>query len=150
LIKICWLVECEDAWNILDYKLDLDESAHRFENGTLNYAGIVSLHSNIKFFQSIGINEIEKSVIENTKYFIRLLEDEKFEFFFKPEVDEEMSGIITIKVKDPEFVFRELKQRKILTSVREGYLRFSPHFYNTKEEIEEVVKSLRDITNKTL
>jgi len=144
-----WL-SVKDAWNILDYKLDLDESAHRFENGTLNYAGIVSLHSNIKFFQSIGINEIEKSVIENTKYFIRLLEDEKFEFFFKPEVDEEMSGIITIKVKDPEFVFRELKQRKIHTSVREGYLRFSPHFYNTKEEIEKVVKSLRDITNKIL
>lgn len=144
-----WL-SVKDAWNILDYRLELDETAHRYENGTLNYAGVVSLHSNIKFFHSIGIFEIEKSVIENTKYFIKLLEEEKFEFFFKPETDDEMSAIITIKVKNPDFVYNELKKRKIHSSVREGYLRFSPHFYNTTEEIDQVVKNLKEITNKTL
>ncbi|NPV12479.1 MAG: aminotransferase class V-fold PLP-dependent enzyme [Ignavibacteria bacterium] len=143
-----WL-SVKDAWNILDYKLELDETAHRFENGTLNYAGIVSLNPNIKFFISLGINEIEKEIIENTKYLINLLETDQFYFLFKPDKDYQMSGIVSIKVDNPENVFQQLKQRKIHISVREGYLRFSPHFYNTREEIETVVKNLKEITNKS-
>lgn len=142
-----WL-SVKDAWKILDYKLEFDDSAHRYENGTLNYAGIISFNSNIKFFQSIGINEIEKTVIDNSKYLINLLEAENFEFLFKPENDSEMSGIVSIKVENPEYVFKELLRRKIHISVREGYLRFSPHFYNTKEEIEFVVESLKNIIHK--
>ncbi|MGB9664503.1 MAG: aminotransferase class V-fold PLP-dependent enzyme [Ignavibacteria bacterium] len=142
-----WL-SVKDAWKILDYKLELDETAHRYENGTLNYAGIVSLNSNIKFFQSIGINEIEKAILENSKHLINLLEEENFEFLFKPESDDEMSGIISIKVENPEYVFNELMKRNIHISVREGYLRFSPHFYNKKEEIESVIENLKNIINK--
>ncbi len=143
-----WL-SVKNAWKILDYKLELDDTAHRYENGTLNYAGIVSLNSNIKFFLSIGINEIEKAVIENSKHLISLLERENFEFLFMPVSDDEMSGIISIKVQNPEFVFQELTKNKIHISVREGYIRFSPHFYNTKEEIEVVVDNLKRIINKS-
>lgn len=142
-----WL-SVKDAWNILDYKLELDDTAHRYENGTLNYAGIISLNSNVKFFLELGISAIESEIIENSKYFIKRLEDENFQFLFKPEYDAEMSGIITIKINEPIKVFNELKQRKINCSVREGYLRFSPHFYNTKEEIEFVIKNLVDIRKK--
>lgn len=139
-----WL-SVKDPWNLLDYNLELDETAKRFENGTLNFAGIYSLNSNIKFFSSLGLNEIEKSVIENSKLLIKLLEKEQFLFLFKPDLDSELAGIVTIKIKNPEEVYKELKRRKIHISVREGYLRFSPHFYNTDEEIFKVVKNLKEI-----
>lgn len=140
-----WL-SVKNAWNILDYNLELDETAHRYENGTLNFAGIFSLNSNIKFFLSIGIQEIEKSVIENSKLLIRLLEKENFEFFFLPNSDKELAGIITIKVKNPEEVYQRLIEKQIRISLREGYLRFSAHFYNTDEEIFKVVETLKSIT----
>ncbi|MCX7610739.1 MAG: aminotransferase class V-fold PLP-dependent enzyme [Ignavibacterium sp.] len=142
-----WL-SVKNAWNILDYKLELEDSARRYENGTLNYAGIVSLNSNIKFFSSIGINEIEKVVIENSKLLIELLEREKFEFLFKPESVSELAGIVTIKVQNPDEVYKKLREKKIHISVREGYLRFSPHFYNNDEEIFNVVKELKDILQR--
>lgn len=34
-------------------------------------------------------------------------------------------------------------RRNIEAVVREGYLRLSPHFYNTKEEIDKVVEELK-------
>lgn len=136
----------KDAWNILDYKLELDETAHRYENGTLNFAGIFSLNSNIKFFLSIGIEKIEKSIIENSKLLIRLLEKEKVDLLFKPNSDSEISGIVTIKINEPEEVFKKLREKKIYISLRESYLRFSPHFYNTDEEIFKVVETLKSLT----
>ena len=35
--------------------------------------------------------------------------------------------------------------KKIVCSLREGYIRFAPHFYNTKEEIDIVVNELKNI-----
>lgn len=142
-----WL-SVQDAWNILNFNLELDESAHRYENGTLNFAGIFSLNSNLKFFLSIGIDEIEKSIIHNSKLLIQMLDKEGFEFFFRPSSDDEIAGIVTIKVDNPNEVIRKLKENKIYASIREGYLRFSPHFYNTEEEIFEVVSSLKKITRE--
>lgn len=139
-----WL-SVKNPWNILDYNLELAETAQRFENGTINFAGIYSLNSNLKFFSSLGINEVEKSVIENSRLLIQLLEKEQFQFLFKPDMDNEVAGIVTIKTKNPEEVYKELKRRKIHISIREGYLRFSPHFYNTDEEIFKVVNNLKEI-----
>ncbi len=144
--SVGWL-SVKNPWKILDYKLELDDTARRFENGTLNFSGLISFNSNIKFFSSIGINEIEKSVLNNSKLLIQLLEREKFELLFKPNSDNEIAGIVTIKINNPDDVHKKLKERKIITSVREGYLRFSPHFYNTEEEIYSVFKALCEIKN---
>jgi hypothetical protein len=38
-----------------------------------------------------------------------------------------------------------LNQKKIVCSLREGYIRFAPHFYNTKQEIDLVVVALKNI-----
>jgi selenocysteine lyase/cysteine desulfurase len=36
----------------------------------------------------------------------------------------------------------DLKKRGISISARDGLLRFSPHFWNTEEEIERVIKEV--------
>jgi selenocysteine lyase/cysteine desulfurase len=42
--------------------------------------------------------------------------------------------------------FRNLKAARIVSSMREGAIRLSPHFYNTVEEMERVVEVLEDST----
>ena len=42
-------------------------------------------------------------------------------------------------------IFSELEKRKIYCAVREGMIRLSPHFYNTKDEIDKVVYELKSI-----
>jgi selenocysteine lyase/cysteine desulfurase len=52
------------------------------------------------------------------------------------------SGIITIKPENPRALYEYLSKNKIIISLRNNCLRFSPHFYNTEEEIEGVIKLL--------
>lgn len=136
-----WL-SVKNSWQMLDYKLELDDSARRFENGTMNYAGIFSLNSNLKFFNSIGYDFITSQIIDNSTYLKNILLDSGFELLFTPQNSSELSGIITIKHDTPSKIFDFLKEHKIICSLREGFLRFSPHFYNTKDEIDHTIETL--------
>jgi selenocysteine lyase/cysteine desulfurase len=49
------------------------------------------------------------------------------------------SGILTVRPpQDAKAIFDRLCRAKIIVSLRSNCLRFSPHFYNTREEIEEI------------
>jgi len=56
-----------------------------------------------------------------------------------------LAGIVTIKPENPEKVFEELSKRKIICSLREGLIRFAPHFYNIHQEINKVIEELQKI-----
>jgi kynureninase len=55
------------------------------------------------------------------------------------------AGIIALRIPDPIDVGRALQAEGVVCVVREGLLRLSPHFYNTLEEIEQVVEVLEGL-----
>lgn len=136
-----WL-SVKNPWDILDYNLELLPSAKRFENGTLNYAGIISLYSSLKFFNSLGMKNVEAEILSNTQYLINRLKEKGFELYCDFQSQEEMAGIVTIKHPRAKEIVNLLKAKNIICSLREGMVRFSPHFYNTKEEIDLVMDVL--------
>jgi len=56
-----------------------------------------------------------------------------------------LSGIVSFKHRNSKMIFEELEKKKIYCSVREGMVRLSPHFYNTKAEIDVVVDEIGKI-----
>ncbi len=59
---------------LLDYKLTLRENADAFQTGTLNTVGIYALNASLKLFSEFGNDEIEETIISNSKYFINELD----------------------------------------------------------------------------
>jgi selenocysteine lyase/cysteine desulfurase len=51
----------------------------------------------------------------------------------------ELSGITSFRSEKSLEIFNKLLKEKITAANREGIVRFSPHFYNTFEEIDKVV-----------
>jgi selenocysteine lyase/cysteine desulfurase len=47
-----------------------------------------------------------------------------------------------VEPPDVGAAFRALKAARVVSSMREGAIRISPHFYNTVEEMERVVEIL--------
>jgi selenocysteine lyase/cysteine desulfurase len=141
---IGWLA-VKDAWNLLDFDLTTKETAERFQPGTLNNLGIYAFNSSMKLFKEFGFDEIEKQVLSNSKYFIDELENigHKSPLCSLPE--KHLSGIVSFKTENGQKIFDHLNQKKIVCSLREGYIRFAPHFYNTKQEIDLVVDTLKNI-----
>jgi selenocysteine lyase/cysteine desulfurase len=142
--NVGWL-SVENAWNLLDYKLDLKTSANVFQGGTLNAFGIYAFNSSLTLFKDFGFDNVDSEVLSNTKYFISKLKSSGLDCVLSHCNDEELAGIVTLIVKNPEKVFEELEKKKIFCSLREGLIRFAPHFYNTHHEIDIVVEELQKI-----
>lgn len=142
--NVGWL-SVNDAWNLLDYKLDLKTSANVFQGGTLNAFAIYAFNTSLKMFKDFGFNNIQPEVLSNTKYFINKLKGIGLNCVLSDCSDIELAGIVTIKPENPEKVFEKLTAKKIFCSIREGLVRFSPHFYNTHQEIDRVVDELQKI-----
>jgi len=132
-----------NAWQLLDYKLALKTSAGVFQGGTLNTFGIYAFNTSLTLFKEFGFDNIQSTVLSNTKYFINKLKNIGLDCVLSNCSDEELAGIVTIKLKNPEIIFEQLEKQKIVCSIREGLIRFSPHFYNSFQEIDKVVEELQ-------
>jgi cysteine desulfurase / selenocysteine lyase len=136
-------ISVNDAWNLLDYKLDLKSNADVFQTGTLNAFGIYALNESLKLFKTFGFANVEREVIINSKCFISKLKEKNIQCLLTDCDESELSGIVTIRIENAEKVFNNLEQKKIICSLREGLMRFAPHFYNTSQEIDLVVDELQ-------
>ncbi|HEY3875815.1 MAG TPA: aminotransferase class V-fold PLP-dependent enzyme [Candidatus Kapabacteria bacterium] len=130
--------------NPFDFTLrpeELRSGAARFENGTMNFAGITALHASLQFFFEYGLKEIERNVLDLSGYLISLLEQRGIEIL-TPKAETERAGIVSFQFPDAESVFERLHKQNIIISIRKGLLRVSPHFYNTEEEVKKLLAGL--------
>ena len=133
-----------DPWNLLDYNLELREDADRYQNGTLNLIGITAFDESLNLYKEFGIENVEKNVLNNTEYFMNSLS----EIGIKPLMENvninNLAGIVTVEQENSKRIFINLEKKNIFCSLREGKIRFSPHFYNNKDEIDFVISELNN------
>lgn len=129
----------------LDYRLDYREGAGRFECGTLNSAGVYGLGAGIELFLEVGPETIESYLLELSNYLAERLTSKGYEVV-SPRGAGERSAIVTCKHDrhTPRDLYRLLRAKNILTAPRVNRLRISPHFYNTREEVDGLVDALPD------
>jgi selenocysteine lyase/cysteine desulfurase len=139
-----WLA-VKDAWKLLDFDLTKKETAERFQPGTLNNLGIYAFNSSMKLFIEFGFDEIEKQVLSNSKYFIDELAKIGYQSPLYSLPEKHLSGIVSFTSDNGQKILDYFKEKKIVCSLREGYIRFAPHFYNTKQDIDYVVDALKNV-----
>ena len=144
-----WL-SVKDSWNFLDYKLDWLDTAERYEIGSPNAIGIFGLKASTDLLLQAGTTQIEKHLVLMGQYLVESLGELGFTFLGSSQ-QKNWSGIFSFTHHDNDRVnelFDHLKQKKIHVSLRNGALRISPHFYNTIEEIDILIKTCRSFLNK--
>lgn len=132
-----------DAWNLLDYNLTLKKSADRFQSGTVNAFGVCIFDAALDIFMDFGMANVEKRIVDNSNHFIKKLTGIGINPILKNVPEKNISGIVSFKHEMANQIFTNLQQKKIYGAVREGMIRFSPHFYNTFEEIDLVIDELK-------
>ncbi|MEO0115772.1 MAG: aminotransferase class V-fold PLP-dependent enzyme [candidate division WOR-3 bacterium] len=136
-----WLsADWPDFYDIYTQK-PLKTTTARFEAGTKNYLGITGLGESLKLFHNIGLANIETKIYHLTDYLLFEISDSRFEIL-TPRERNNRAGIVSFrhKDKDTQELFMKLRQNKIVCSLREGYIRISPHFYNTEQEMETLIR----------
>jgi selenocysteine lyase/cysteine desulfurase len=134
------IFETVDFWDI--WSLRLSETASRFEVGTPSFLSFVGAAEATKMLLGFGIENIEKRVLRLTDHLIEAVKDLGLKLQ-TPEEPQHRSGIVNFKVKKPKEVVEHLKSKNIVVSARANGIRVSPHFYNTKEEIDKLVNEIK-------
>jgi cysteine desulfurase / selenocysteine lyase len=131
------------AWDFATIDLRLKPHAGRWENGTLNIGGVVALGASLGLLLEIGIDVIEKRVLELTDYLCERAHSADIEVF-SSRLPGDCSGIVSLVVPgaDLKELVRRCRGAGIVVNQRAGRLRVSPHCYNTHEEIDRLVEVL--------
>ena len=123
--------------------MTLRGDAGRYECGTLNTIGCYGLRTSLDFLLGIGIERIG-SAVESLADQLAAGAQRKGYSLLGERTPETGAGIVTIQKigVDSRAVVRELKNKGIVSAARQGWVRLSPHFYISPEEIERVIDAL--------
>ena len=129
----------------LDSQLDYREGALRFECGSLNTVGVYGLRAALDLFLEIGPEKIEEYLLSLTDYLADRLAGKGYKVV-SPRNLGETSAIVTCQHArhSPGDLFGVLRSQNIITAPRMNRLRISPHFYNTREEVDALIEALPD------
>ena len=135
----------------------------RFESGTLNLPGIIGLHQALVYLKEAGIDNMRNEKMEITKYFLdQVKEIDGVKVAGKKTVEERL-GVVSIDFEgfDNSIVSFYLSSKyKIMTRVGmhcaprahktlktfpQGTVRFSFSHFNTKEEVDVCIDSIKTI-----
>ena len=128
--------------NLLEYTTDTLPGARCFDRGqTANLLTIACLEGALEFLSEMGLQNIEEYNNSLVKFFRDNYPSKKYELVTPRD---SKSNIICLKGKgiDSHQLEKDLKDRDIDVSIREGNIRISFHLYNEKGHVEHLLKVL--------
>ncbi len=134
-------------WNFKDLDQELDATARRYEGGTLNIAGLHAMNAALRMLLDVGIAAIAEHLLAITDVLIRELTGIDGVRCITPSDPQRRAGIVTVRPPSglrAEELAVHMRNAGVTIAVREGLLRFSPHFYNTPDEMHRAASALRD------
>jgi selenocysteine lyase/cysteine desulfurase len=134
----------KDGENYFPYKTEHREGADRFEFSTGNFNDWVYLKSSLVMLSEIGFENIFNRIYELSDHLAIGLK--KIGFTLSSEKFSEKTGIICAIRKgiSSAKLSLYLREKGIVTADRLGMVRFSPHIYNTFEQLDSVLTILQD------
>ena len=120
-----------------DHEPRLAHDARRFESGTENAAGIAGLAAAISTVLELGRHAVEATVLDHTAELQELLATRGLRVLRGPNRGE-WSGILTATTgSDDAALYQRLIDNDVRCSLRATGVRFSPHYYNTSDDLAQ-------------
>lgn len=135
----------------------------RYESGTHNTPGIAGLNAGVKFILETGIDKIRKHEEELCEYMLTKLTEVPNIKIYGPLDSKKRAAVISINIGDIDsgeitFILDDMYEiatrsgihcsplaHKTLGTLRQGTVRFSLGYFNTKDDIDKAVEALKEI-----
>jgi selenocysteine lyase/cysteine desulfurase len=134
----------EDIWNFLDYDQPPAPNASRFEGGTPNIIGALSLATSMDVLAGAGVDRIGAHVLALTDRLCDGAAARGYTIDGDRSRDDVKSGIVRIRRDDvdPTALGKRLGAAGMCVTYRASGIRISPHGYNTADEIDALLAEL--------
>ena len=120
----------------------------RFMNGTTHIPSIEAARPGLKIIQEVGVENIREKSKRQTARLIELADQHGWRVN-TPRDPERRGGTVSIDMPNASQVCAELLKRDVLVDYRpKAGVRFSPHFYNTDEELTKAIEAVEEILSE--
>ena len=128
---------------LVDYHRDIRKEANRYEMGTMNTLGFAGLGASIAMILEVGPELISERVLALAQYCRDGLRELGLTVFEQGAT----SGNASFLAPEGriEALFHGLKDRGVIISSPDGYIRAAPHFYNDEADIQRYLDALREL-----
>ncbi|HUX66650.1 MAG TPA: aminotransferase class V-fold PLP-dependent enzyme [Terriglobales bacterium] len=118
--------------------------AARFECGTLNYVGLIGLGAAVELLLAVGIETIAAHLLALGDRLAAGLRQQGCELLQLSAAPQHRSGITSFRhpSQSADHLVARLEAAHIVCSNRDGWVRCSPHLYNSHEEIDTLLARL--------
>ncbi len=135
----------------------------KFESGTLNLCGIMSLNHSLEYIESVGVKKIHERELELRRYFIDSLKNIDDITIHCADSDAKTTSVVSLSFSqlDNAFVASALERdysvmtrcglhcsplaHSSMGTYPDGTVRFSFSYFNSEEEIDIAVDAIRKI-----
>lgn len=142
-MEVGWL-SVKDAGDFGHYKLEFRDDARKFDSGSYNHVGIWGLGASLDWILEIGVETIWERVRMLTDRLAAGARAKGYRVVSSREPSE-ASGIVALVSDRHEHarIVSHLRQEyRTVIAAHLGRLRVSPHFYNTEDEIDQLIEHL--------
>jgi selenocysteine lyase/cysteine desulfurase len=123
--------------------------ASRYEAGTHNLLGLVGLVTGMELILEIGVETIAAELLRKRAWLVTALQAKGYQVLSADAAPENSSGISSFYKPGVDLapLHQKLLDARMITSLRtdrngQKYIRLSPHFYNTDDELRKVLDLL--------
>ncbi|HSJ15295.1 MAG TPA: aminotransferase class V-fold PLP-dependent enzyme [Longimicrobiales bacterium] len=122
------------------------EDARRFELGTPALPTVHAALGGQEIIDQVGVPAIRRHNAALTDLLLARLDAAGMRVRGPAQPDERRSAIVMIEHARPEHAVARLAEQGVIVDSRPGYVRVSPHFYNTEEEIDRFMHALQGVS----
>jgi selenocysteine lyase/cysteine desulfurase len=142
------------GWHMVEAVGDFDctewrpaDSSRRFECGSPNMLTIHALSASLSLLLEVGMPVVENQVLTNSRLLMETLDKTPGIELITPSDEGRFAGIVTFRIDGDKnkLVFDALNANGIFCAHRAGGIRFSPHYYTSRHQIEDAVELLRKL-----
>jgi selenocysteine lyase/cysteine desulfurase len=136
------------GWHMIEHMGDFGRrewepasNARRFECGSPNMLGIHALSASVSLLLEIGMDEVERGVLANAETLFDLIERSHHLQCLTNRNTGRYAGIVVFSHDqyNAEPLYEALMDKGVMCAARGGGIRFSPHFYTSRETLERAV-----------
>src|SRR5579863_4509512 len=139
-----WIAH-EDPFNFEVGPIRYSEPPYKFMNGTPNIPALETAQPGLKIVSEIGVKKIREKSTRQTARLIELADQHGWRVN-TPRDPQRRGGTVSIDMPNSQEVCAELLKRDLLVDWRPNAgVRFSPHFYNSDQELETGIAAVEEI-----
>jgi cysteine desulfurase/selenocysteine lyase len=137
------------GWHMVEHAHDFGRlqwepaaSARRFECGSPNMLGIHILAASLSLLNEIGIETVEARILANSGFLYEEIARHDDLRALSRRAPGRVAGIVTFAHarRTQEELYQLLRENKVMCAPRGGGIRFSPHCYNTQDELRAALE----------